>query len=294
MRHVTRIAPSPTGPAHLGTVRTAYFNWLAAKATQGNFIVRIDDTDQLRSNPYYAQQFLSVLDWLGLKPDFIYYQSKRQSVYEGFAQRLIKTGHAIQDGKAVKLNLTSIPDVKSWRDELAGDVAIKPDNVAGFDQMYLIKSDGSPTYHFASCCDDIDMGITMVIRGKDHTTNTSKHALLYRLLGGSPPVYYHIGLLNIKDPDTGKVRKMSKRDGDSDIAKFMAEGYDPDAMLNFLVRLGWGPSKDDKSKAILTKDDMKELFFRGGRMKNRSATVDMTKLDSYDRKYKGRKKAGLM
>lgn len=291
MRHVTRIAPSPTGPTHMGTVRTAYFNWLAAKATHGKFIVRIDDTDRLRSDQFYADQFLTVLRWLGLRWNALHYQSARQSVYRKYAARLIDQGLAIQDGKAVRLNLTSVPDVKTWRDELAGDIKITKSNTEGFDKMYLIKSDGSPTYHFASCVDDIDMGITMVIRGKDHTTNTSKHTLLYHLLGADSPQYYHIGLLNVKDPDTGKVKKLSKRDAASDITAFMAQEIDPDAMLNFLARLGWGPSKDDKSTAILTRDDMKKLFFVGGKMKNKDATIDLQKLDSFDRKYKGRKKA---
>lgn len=290
MRFVTRIAPSPTGPTHMGTVRTAYFNWLAARASGGKFIVRIDDTDRLRSDQFYADQFISALEWLGLDWDALYYQSKRLDVYNKYADDLITRGLAVREGKAVRLDLDQIPSIANWKDQIAGDVKIRKANVEGFDQMYIIKSDGMPTYHFASCVDDIDMGVNYVIRGKDHTTNTAKHVLLYSLFHATLPRYAHVGLLKVKGPD-GKAKKLSKRDSESDIATYMAQEIDPDAMLNFLARLGWGPKKDDKTTAILTKKDMRELFLRGGKMKNKDATVDFQKLDSFNRKYKGRKKA---
>lgn len=285
--YTTRIAPSPTGPTHMGTVRTAYFNWLAARASGGHFIVRIDDTDLSRSNQTYADQFLSALKWLGLDWDSLHYQSKRLNLYRDVAQSLIDQGLATKDGQAVRLNLDVLPDVPTWRDMIAGDVKIQPDNVGGFQQMYLIGSDGMPTYHFASCVDDIDMSVNLVIRGKDHTTNTAKHILLYHLLDAVPPAYAHVGLLFARQD--GKVKKMSKRDASSDITTYIQQGTDPDAMLNFLARLGWGPTVDDKTTKLLTKDDMLRLFLDGGSMRNKDATVDFQKLDAFDRKYKARK-----
>jgi len=291
MRYVTRIAPSPTGLAHLGTIRTAYFNWLAAEASGGKFIVRIDDTDTLRSDQFYADQFLSTLSWLGLDYHSVFYQSARQDVYNEYAGHLVAHGRAVVDGKSVCLNLDRIPDVKSWHDSIAGDVKIRKANVKGFDKMCIIKSDGTPTYHFASCVDDMTLGVNYVIRGKDHTTNTAKHALIYDLFNAKHPKYSHVGLLNVKDPETGKSKKLSKRDASSDIAMYMAQKIDPDAMLNFLARMGWGPTVDDKTTKVLSKADMCRLFLHGGKLNNRDAIVDFQQLNSYDRKYKGRKNA---
>ena len=286
MPFTTRIAPSPTGPTHMGTIRTAYINWLAARASKGQFIVRIDDTDSIRSDQRHADQFLTTLKWLRLPWDALYYQSHRLSIYQSYAQKLIDKGLACAQDKAVRLNLTAIPSVSSWIDQIAGSIKIDLANVGGFDQMYLIGSDGMPTYHFASCVDDIDLGINFVIRGKDHTTNTSKHILLYHLLDAPLPRFAHLGLLQTKQD--GQVKKMSKRDATSDIATYIDQGINPDAMLNFLARLGWGPTVDDATTKLLTKDDMVKLFLGGGKMGNKDATVDFVKLASFDRKYKAR------
>jgi len=287
VKYTTRIAPSPTGKIHLGTVRTAYFNWLTARASGGKFIIRIDDTDLARSEQKHADQFLRSMEWLGLDWDELHYQSKRTEIYNFYANELISKGFAKKDNLHVHLDLKEIPKIDFWTDSICGNIPIKADNLLGFDQMTLIKSDGSPIYHFASCVDDILLGTNFIIRGVDHITNTSKHVLLYKLLEKDFPKIAHIGLIRTKNG------KMSKRDSESDFQSYIDNGYDPDAILNFVGRLCWGPRIDDKSTAILTKDDMVRLFLAGGKMNSKDSMFDINKLNSFDRKYKARKNPRL-
>ena len=293
----TRIAPSPTGDMHIGTARTAYFNWLAARATGGTFILRIDDTDLERSDPRFTEVILETMDWLGLNYDKLVYQSQRFDRYKEVARQLIHKGQAeVHDGAIIFFPgyfINNGVDAKTnkpesnWTDEIAGKVVISLDDQARIYQgMVIIKSDGSPTYHFASVVDDIDFGVNYIIRGKDHTTNTAKHIAIYNSLEAPVPKFAHIGLIN-KDGS-----KLSKRDGAASMLWYKNQGYDPDAVLNFMVRLGWGPTVDDKTTAILPREKMVEIFLEGGHMKNSDANMDLIKLDSFDRKYKGRKKNG--
>lgn len=299
----TRIAPSPTGDMHMGTARTAYFNWLIARATGGKFILRIDDTDLDRSDDSKTGDIIQVMDWLGLDYDQIVYQSDRFDRYHQIANAMIAHGFAVRDGDAVRLNgLGQVPiqgDI--WHDNIAGNIRIDDKDRDYFDNMVIIKSDGSPTYNFASVIDDIDYNITYVVRGVDHLKNTAKQAMLYQALltlytqdpdtfqkAPSSPNYAHVSLL-FKD---GK--KLSKRHGAASMIGYIDQGIDPDAMLNFLLRLGWGPRVDDKSTAILTRDRALELFVTGGKMRSSKTNVDLQKLASFDRKYKGRKKNGQL
>lgn len=290
---ITRIAPSPTGDMHLGTARTAYFNWLAARASGGSFILRIDDTDINRSDPKFSQVILDTMIWLGLDYDNLIYQSKRFDVYRDIADKLLKNGQAQNIDNAIVLSPIHPENISdSWYDDIAGSIIISDDDKTLIKNgIVLIKSDGSPTYHFASVVDDIQFGINFVIRGKDHTTNTARQVVLYNCLkfvlhdyNYSLPSYAHIGLIR-KDG-----AKLSKRDGAASMLWYKQQGYDPDAMLNFMARLGWGPTVDDKTTAILPKQRMLELFLSGGKMKNSDANMDTKKLDSYDRKYKTLKK----
>jgi len=296
----TRIAPSPTGDMHIGTARTAYFNWLAARATGGKFILRIDDTDLSRSDPKYSQVVLDTMNWLGLDYDSLVYQSQRFDLYYEKANQLIDEGKAKKDGSAIILfpgpfamngfDEESEYPYRYWQDELAGRIRMSRDDEALITAgIVLIKKDGSPTYHFASVVDDIDLGINYVIRGKDHTTNTSRHIMIYEALKkyDQVPQYAHIGLIH-KD---GK--KLSKRDGAASMLWYKDQGYHPDAILNFMARMGWGPTVDDKTTSLLPKEKMLDLFLSGGKMKNADANLDMKKLDSFDRKYKARKVVGL-
>lgn len=283
MKLNTRIAPSPTGDMHIGTARTAYFNWLAARATGGIFTLRIDDTDLARSDSKFSQVILDTMAWLGLTYDNLFYQSQRFTSYRIVADDLLSSGMAVKDGDAIILMPKALPD--SWNDDLAGKVVISGDDKSGMAKgIVLIKSDGSPTYHFASVVDDIDMDINFVIRGADHITNTSRQVAIYHALGKPLPRYAHVGLIH-KD---GK--KLSKRDGAASMLAYRDQGIDPDAMLNFMARLGWGPTVDDKTTAILPRERMIDLFLSGGKMKGSSANMDPVKLASFDRKYKGRKK----
>jgi len=276
----TRIAPSPTGDMHVGTARTAYFNWLAARATGGSFLLRIDDTDQARNKPEYVDVITDCLKWLGLDWDRMEFQGKRFDRYKEVAATLpTKT----LDGGAIALNLDAdfLLDF-TWTDEIARkDFTVKDESLRS---MVLIKSDGSPTYNFCSVVDDIDFDIDCIIRGVDHTTNTSKQAALFRLLKGKLPKFYHVGLICQKN------KPLSKRDGVSSILRYRDIDIDSDAMLNFLARLGWGPTVDDKSTMTLPRDKMVEMFFSAGSMRNNPAGLDLNKLESFDRKYKASKK----
>ena len=285
MSYTTRIAPSPTGDMHLGTARTAYFNWLAARASGGKFILRIDDTDQNRNNQDYIDVILQTMDWLGLDYDQLVYQSSRFDRHKQLANDLITNGFAkTLDNGAIALIPDNIYTVSSWHDEIAGDIAITQTNLDQIANTILIKADGSPTYNWSSVVDDIDLGVNYIIRGHDHITNTARHVFLYSALLKQLPKFAHVGLIHYQK------KKLSKRDGASSMLHYRDQGYDPDAMLNFMLRLGWGPRVDDKSTRILDKDRALALFLDGGNMRAQPSNLDLQLLDSYDRKYKARKR----
>lgn len=290
MKYVTRIAPSPTGDMHIGTARTAYFNWLAARASGGKFLLRIDDTDQKRNDPAYTQVIMDTMNWLGLDYDELVYQSSRFDLYKGAAGLLMSEGWAESKDGATVLTLEKrrkegyiFPT--SWKDEIKGDIRITEDDKDNMEGMVLIKSDGSPSYNFCSVVDDMQLGVNFIIRGVDHITNTAKQVILWEAIKPDEPLpkFAHLGLICVGN------KPMSKRDGASSMLRYMAAGYDPDAMLNFLARLGWGPTVDDKSTAILPRDKMVEMFLTSGKMRSQPAGFDSGKLESFDRKYKSRK-----
>lgn len=281
----TRIAPSPTGDMHIGTARTAYFNYLAAKASGGTFTLRIDDTDQSRNDENSVKVIYDVMSWLGLDYDRTFRQSERFARYEKAIDEL-KFGVSDWNGAKVfnYIDVETCPGLpRTWHDEVVGDVKITDDDLNRMQNMVLIRSDGTPTYNWASVVDDMDFGINYILRGTDHITNTSKQVVLFHLLGAPIPKFAHVGLIAQK----GKL--LSKRDGDSSMLHYKNAGYDPDAMLQFLARLGWGPTVDDKTANKLPKERMIELFLTGGKLRSSQAGMDMSKLESLDRKYKGAK-----
>lgn len=280
----TRIAPSPTGDMHVGTARTAYFNWLAARASGGSFTLRIDDTDLERSKPEYTNVILDTMKWLGLDYDGLLYQSYRFSHYRLEATKLVDNGLAVASDGAIKLNLFGDNIPNKWYDDISGWMKISSDDMDNVRNMVLIKSDGTATYNFATVIDDRDCNINYIIRGVDHISNTPKQVVLYHLLGVDVPKYAHVGLIGVKG------KPLSKRDGAASMLHYRNAGYDPDAMLNFLARMGWGPTVDDKTTKTLPRDRMLELFFAGGSMKSSMAGFDLDKLESFDRKYKAAKK----
>ena len=228
-----RFAPSPTGMLHLGGARTALFNYLFARHGGGDLILRIDDTDRARSEVRFERGLLEDLRWLGLTFDEgPYRQSERGELYEAFAGRLAEEGLAYEaSDEAGRRALYFRPPVRggSFRDGLRGEISFSE-----IEDFVLLKSDGTPSYNFAAVADDLDMGITHVIRGEEHLSNTARQALIYRALGAGEPVFIHLGL--ILGPD-GK--KLSKRHGDASIAEYRRHGYLPEALANYLALLGW-------------------------------------------------------
>ncbi len=279
---VTRIAPSPTGHMHVGTARTAYFNWLAARSSGGKFILRIDDTDAARSEDQYTHSIITTMQWLGLDYDERFFQSARFDRYRALAEKAMSEGWAYKDDGAVKFKLQHHTN-NEWVDEISGKKSITADDYRIIDGAVLMRADNTPTYHWASVIDDMDYGVNFIIRGTDHITNTNKQIVLWRKLGYPIPKFAHVGLIG----ENG--RPLSKREGAASMLYYKEKGYDPDAVLNFLARLGWGPKVDDKTTAVLPKERMLELFLNGGKMRPSIANMDLNKLEAYDRKYKARK-----
>jgi glutamyl-tRNA synthetase len=228
-----RFAPSPTGMLHLGGARTALFNYLFARHQGGGLILRIDDTDRARSDVEFERGLLEDLRWLGLPFDEgPYRQSERGGLYEAFAGRLSNVGLTYEaSDEAGRRALYFRPPTRggSFRDGLRGEIPFSK-----IEDFVLLKSDGTPSYNFAAVVDDLDMGITHVIRGEEHLSNTARQALLYGALGVGEPHFIHLGL--ILGPD-GK--KLSKRHGDASIADCRRQGYLPEALVNYLALLGW-------------------------------------------------------
>ncbi|MDP2921358.1 MAG: glutamate--tRNA ligase [Candidatus Omnitrophota bacterium] len=248
-----RFAPSPTGHLHIGSVRTALFNWLYAKSQAGVFILRIEDTDQKRSSDVYMESILQDMKWLGLNWDEgPYFQSKRFDLYRSYAQKFLEKGLAYKDGEAV---IFKIPDEKiKIYDLVHGEIEV--DN-ALIDDLVLMKSDGSPAFNFACAIDDIEMQITHVIRGDDHISNTNKQLAVYNALGAKPPKFAHIPL--ILGPDKAP---LSKRFGAVSITDYRAMGYLPQAMINYLSLLGWAPGDNKEfmgAEEVIKKFSLKRI-----------------------------------
>ncbi len=226
-----RFAPSPTGNLHIGGARTALFNWMYARSQSGRFVLRIEDTDLQRSRPEFVAEILESLRWLGLSWDELYYQSKRFDLYRRHAEDLLSQGKAYKEGEAIILK-SALQEIKIddlIRAEIVFDTATIKDQV-------LIKSDGSPTYSFACVIDDADMAITHVIRGEDHISNTPKQIMIYQALGFKIPQFAHLPL--IMDEEGGR---LSKRSGAVAVSDYRKEGFLPEAIVNYLMLLGWSP-----------------------------------------------------
>lgn len=244
----TRFAPSPTGYLHMGSARTALFNWLYARHHGGIFVLRIEDTDLERSRKEYEEEILESLRWLGLDWDgVVEYQSKRFEVYRKTADRLLKEDKAYAEGEALRFRS---PKVRiGWEDIVRGRIEFDGNLL---DDLVIMKSDGSPTYNFACVCDDGEMGITHVIRGEDHISNTPKQIPLYDALGYAAPKFAHIPLILGEDRS-----RLSKRHGATSVREFKGEGYLSEAVVNYLSLLGWSPGNDQE---ILTQKELIEKF----------------------------------
>mgnify|MGYP003341514929 CR=1 FL=1 len=266
-----RFAPSPTGFFHIGSARTALFNWLYARHTGGTFILRIEDTDKERNSEEYLRLIYDSLNWLGLNwdegprygknggGDFgPYRQSERSDIYRQYVQRLMDAGRAYEKDGAVWFKLLGerhkvfdehrkkeVEKVKNAPsvidDQIRGRVERTED-----EDFVIVRSDGSPVFHLCNVVDDIAMGITHVIRGEDHLSNTSKHVELFKAFGAPVPSYAHIPLI-LKQNGPGK---MSKRDQGALIEEYQRRGYLPEALVNFICLLGWNPGGDKEKMPI--------------------------------------------
>ena len=250
-----RFAPSPTGYLHVGGARTALFNWLYARKHGGTFVLRIEDTDAARNTEQAMQAIFDGLNWLGLDWDEgpqkggdcgPYFQSQRGDIYARYAQKLVDAGKAYTDDTgALRFRLPRQP--LAFDDLVCGHIEVDRSKSQSRDgspeaDMTIRRADGGWIFHFVNVVDDIEMGITHVIRGEDHLSNTPKHIELYQALGVEPPKFGHIPLILNHDGS-----KMSKRDQGAAVGSYVEGGYAPEAVVNYIALLGWSP-KDGSEK----------------------------------------------
>jgi glutamyl-tRNA synthetase len=262
-----RMAPSPTGLLHIGNVRTALFNWLFARHEGGEFRLRIENTDTSREVAEAVDHIQESLRWLGLDWDGPHtFQLDRMDDCRRVAEQLVAEGKAYADEGAIRFRM---PDEGStgWDDVVRGRVEIPNETI---EDLVLVRSDGRPTYNFASPLEDVWDGITHVIRGEDHISNTPKQINIIRAIGAELPVYAHVP--NVAGAD-GK--KLSKRHGAVTVAEFRHDGYLPEALLNFLALLGWAP---DGETTIMSREELVTRF-ELTRVSASPAQFDYAKLD---------------
>lgn len=284
MTVVTRFAPSPTGYLHVGGARTALYSWLYAKKNDGKFILRIEDTDLERSTPEAVQAILDGMSWLGMEGDGeIFYQTKRFDTYKSYVQTLLEQDKAYKcylsketleelrakaeetheriDYEAENKNIEVSEDMPfvvrfrnpkegsvKWNDTIRGEMEISNSEM---DDMIILRSDGSPTYNFCVVIDDWEMAMTHVIRGEDHLINTAKQINIFEALGAKVPTYAHCSMIL---GDDGK--KLSKRHGAVGVMQYRDDGYLPQALINYLVRLGWSHGDQE----VFTLEELFEHF----------------------------------
>jgi glutamyl-tRNA synthetase len=261
------MAPSPTGFLHIGGVRTFLFNWLFARGRGGECLLRIENTDINREVEEATEQIQRSLSWLGIEWDGpVTFQLDAMDRCRELAARLVEEGKAYDDDGAIRFRM---PDegVTGWDDAVHGRIEFPNDQL---EDVVIVRSDGRPTYNFASPVEDMDDAITHVIRADDHVSNTPKQVQILRSLGHEPPVYAHVPIVN--GPD-GK--KLSKRHGAVSVDEFREAGYVPEALMNFLALLGWAP---DGETTIMSRDELIERFTLE-RVGSSPATFDYDKLD---------------
>jgi len=297
MSVVTRFAPSPTGMLHIGGARTALFNWLFSRHHGGQFLLRVEDTDRARSTDEAVEAIFAGLKWLGLDWDHEpIFQSRNLARHQELAQQLLAEGKAyhcyITPDELAEMRETARAEGRPARYEVAPAIRFRaPDqgetviddqvqgvvriDAAQLDDMILLRSDGTPTYMLAVVADDHDMGVTHVIRGVDHLTNAARQAQLFMAFGWEVPVFAHIPLIH--GPDGAK---LSKRHGALAAQAYRDQGFLPEAMRNYLARLGWSHGDDE----IFSTDQMIEWFGLDAVGKS-PARFDMDKLRNLNGTY---------
>jgi len=244
---ITRIAPSPTGHLHIGTARTALFNYLFARKHGGTFIIRSEDTDRARSTKEFETGILEGLEWLGLEADAFYRQSERTDIYRNHLEILIESEKAYlskEDSKTHPgtqvevVRLRNPGRVITFHDEIRGDISFDTTELGDF---VIARSLDDALYHFTVVVDDFLSGVTHIIRGEDHISNTPRQILIQEAIGAERPHYAHLPLILASDRS-----KMSKRHGATSIAEYRAEGFIAPAIINYLALLGWNPGTEQE------------------------------------------------
>jgi len=268
-----RFAPSPTGPLHIGSARTALFNYIYARQNKGVFILRFEDTDISRNQKVFEENILAGLKWLGLNADETYYQSKRPEIYKTYLQKLVDKNLTYEHDGGIYFRLPTESRKIIVDDFIRGKIEFASED---FDDLVLFKKDGTPTFHFANVVDDIEMNITHVIRGEDHLSNTPRQILLYEAFSAKLPKFAHLPL--ILNPDR---TKMSKRAGDVDLDEYVRAGYLPEAIINFLAQLGWA---DKAGKEFFTLAELLQTF-ELERVQKGGAVFDVRRLNYLNHHY---------
>jgi len=282
MKIVTRIAPSPTGYLHFGLARTALFNYLFAKKHGGEFVIRIEDTDVARNKQEFEDDIRDQLTWLGLDAGATYRQSEHRARHKECLARLIGENTAYISKEPAKddasrfvevVRLRNPGETITFKDGIRGDISFDTTELKDF---VIARSINEPLYHFAVVVDDQDEGVTHVIRGDDHISNTPRQILILKALGCTPPKYTHLPLILMPDKS-----KMSKRKHESSVRHFREQGILPDALINYIANLGWTPPS---GKEIFSEDDMVQEFELSDLHKS-GAVFDIEKLRWYNREY---------
>lgn len=281
MTVITRFAPSPTGLLHCGNYRTAVFAYLFAKQKQGTFIVRIEDTDKERSKKEYEDNILESLEWLQLPWDALHRQSERATIHEKYLTDLVEKGLAYVSDESGKEGATRSSVIRfknpnidvTFHDLIRGSVTINTKDLGDF---VIAKSITEPLFHLAVVVDDFEMGITHIIRGEDHISNTPRQILIQRAIGAETPEYAHLPIVLAKDKS-----KLSKRKGALPVSEYRNQGYLPEALLNYLTLLGWNPGTEQE---LFTKDELIQAFDLS-RVQKHGAIFDEEKLRWFNQEH---------
>lgn len=279
---VTRIPPSPTGRFHIGTARTALFNYLYARHNDGQFLLRSEDTDRARSTREFEQEIIEGLEWLGLTSDSFSRQSENAARHKELLERLVADGTAYvseEESKDTPGALVHLVRLKNagqsitFADVVRGDITFDTTELGDF---VIARGIDDPLYHFAVVVDDWDSGVTHVIRGEDHISNTPRQILIQEALGAPRPIYAHLPLIV-----DAKRAKLSKRSGATSVMDYREEGFLPEALVNYLALLGWSPGSDREDFSLA---ELIEAFSLDGIQKG-GAAWDREKLLSVNQRW---------
>lgn len=279
---VTRFAPSPTGNMHCGAYRTGIFAYLYARKHKGTFVLRIEDTDKERSKKEYEENILDSLNWLGLEHDVFVRQSENAPRHKQVLEKMIADDYAYISSEVAKDGSGTIKEIVRFRnpniditffDEIKGEVTMNTEDLGDF---VIAKNINEPLFHLAVIVDDFDEGVTHVIRGEDHVSNTPRQILIQRAIGAHTPLYAHLPLVLGEDK-----QKLSKRKGALALTEYRALGYLPQAILNMVAMVGWNPGTEQE---LFSKDELIAAFDLG-KVQRSPAVFNQVKLDWFNREY---------